>query len=101
MMLGMATLTMVRSSRIMKKPRQRTSRMIHGLRSVLTAAVMAMTNQSRKSGSDQLCQPVDLVEARHRRPENRLVGAQVGEALDRLFDDLGGAEESQSQLVAT
>jgi hypothetical protein len=37
-MLGIATFTIVRSSRIMKKPRQSTRRMTHGLRLVVTAA---------------------------------------------------------------
>jgi hypothetical protein len=37
-MLGIATFTIVRSRRIMKKPRQSTSRMTHGLRLVWIAA---------------------------------------------------------------
>src|SRR2546422_6175112 len=64
MMLGMATLTIVKSSRIMKKPRQRTSRMIHGLRLVWTAACIgsqskeefdasAIRNWSLADGSDK------------------------------------------------
>src|SRR6266550_1489874 len=51
MMLGMATLTIVKSSRIMKKPRQRTSRMIHGLRLVWTAACIGSQSREQLAAS--------------------------------------------------